>query len=104
MNDCEYGEETGRVFIHDDSICELVNTVPQHDEWHLWTEFKGADGEMTYVSDHEGYALDAEEFGPIEAGITGRIIADREEADHCQAGTFACSIDHRYDPGSCEGW
>lgn len=30
-----------------------------------WTEVLDEDGELWYVSDHEGYTLDAEEFGPI---------------------------------------
>lgn len=33
----------------------------------IWTEYKDADGELWYVSDHEEYTLSAEEFGPIPA-------------------------------------
>lgn len=65
MNDCAYGRETGRKFIYDNRNARVVADEPDHDEWNLWTEYLADDGEFTYVSDHEGYALDAEEFGPI---------------------------------------
>jgi hypothetical protein len=105
MNDCAWGQETGRLFVYDDYNAKLVNVVPDHEEWHLWTEFKDEDGEFTYVSDDpDGYWLDAEEFGPIDAGIAGRVIADREETEPCEANTPGCCIDHRHDHGSCESW
>ena len=67
MNDCAWGEETGRKFIYDDHNAKLVLNKPAHAEWHEWTEYLGSDGELTYVSDDpDGYWLDAEEFGPIE--------------------------------------
>jgi hypothetical protein len=65
-NACAWGVETGRTFIYDDYNARLVATPPDHDEWHRWTEFRDDDGEFTYVSDHEGYALDAEEFGDTD--------------------------------------
>ena len=58
--------ETGRMFIYDSSICGLVAVAPDHDDWHYWTEMKDADGDLYYVSDHEGYTLDAEEFGDTD--------------------------------------
>lgn len=65
MADCAYGSATGRTFIYDDYNVVLVTSEPDHDEWHLWTEYRDEEGEFTYVSDHEGYALDSEEFGPF---------------------------------------
>lgn len=63
---CVHGPDTGRYFIVDDVDCKLVTSVPDHDDWHVWTEMGPDDeGEFWYVSDHEGYTLDAEEFGPF---------------------------------------
>ena len=56
---------TGRKFIHDDWNVKLVAEKPNHDAWHEWTEYRAADGSLYYVSDHEDYTLDADEFGPI---------------------------------------
>ncbi len=95
-------KKTGRVFIHDDYNVKLVTTVPDHDEWHLWTEFRGDDGDLIYVSDHEDYTLVADEFGPIDTD--GRIYSTRGADEVCEAGTPGCCINHEYDEGTCEGW
>jgi hypothetical protein len=72
---CAYGVETGRTFLvdGDGDILQMSTNGYQFDDVaveddgneHVWTEFKDADGELTYVSDHEAYALTADEFGPI---------------------------------------
>jgi hypothetical protein len=67
--ECAYGAETGRLFVYDDADCGFIIGLPDNDEWHLWTEYRAEDGTLTYVSDHEGYALDAEEFGDIPADV-----------------------------------
>lgn len=71
-DDCAYGHETGRKFIYDSDDMRLLHHPladgerPYGDNWAVWTELRDADGELWYVSDHEEYTLDAEEFGPIE--------------------------------------
>lgn len=58
--------DTGRTFIYDDLNACLVREAPKdHDEWAVWTEWRDEDGDIWYTSDHEGYTLDPEEFGPI---------------------------------------
>lgn len=66
MDDCAYGQETGRKWYVIEGEDELLTEEPLPPVIAaLWTEFKDADGELTYVSSDEGYALTAEEFGPI---------------------------------------
>ena len=58
---------TGRTFIYDNLLCECVPTVPDHDDWHRYTEVRDPDGDLWYESDHpDGYVLDAEEFGDTD--------------------------------------
>lgn len=72
--ECAWGIPTGRMFIYDDYNACLVKSVPDHDEWHVWTEYRDEDGAFWYVSDHEGYTLDAEEFGPIDEGMDLTVL------------------------------
>lgn len=58
--------ETGRKFVVDDNNGEFLRSAPDHDEWALWTEWvDNVDHSLWYVSDHEGYTMSAEEFGPL---------------------------------------
>jgi hypothetical protein len=66
------GQPTGRSFIVDedgDITAMATNGASLEDaaggEDHIWLEYKDADGDLWYVSDHEEYTLSAEEFGPI---------------------------------------
>jgi hypothetical protein len=73
----EAGQPTGRTFLVDSSdggeIIGMSTNGSQFPEYAddaghdlaVWTEYKDADGDLWYVSDHEEYTLDAEEFGPI---------------------------------------
>lgn len=66
-----YMSTTGRKFIVDDNNGEFLPSAPDHDEWAVWTEWvDNIDGSLWYVSDHEGYTLDAEEFGPLPDFLT----------------------------------
>lgn len=57
---------TGRKFIVNDMDGEFLPSQPDHDEWTVWTEWvDNIDQSLWYVSDHEGYTLDAFEFGPL---------------------------------------
>lgn len=67
-----FGEPTGRKFIADNTLGgELVNAIPDHDDWNEYWEYKDADGEFWYSSgnDEEHYTLSADEFGPIADGM-----------------------------------
>lgn len=70
------GRPTGRWFIYDDYNTKLVRDEPDHDEWHRWEEYREADGDLWYVSDHEDYTLGADEFGPIEPSTMGFHVGD----------------------------
>lgn len=59
-------EETGRVFYVIEGECEALTHQPYGFDYATWTEHRDEDGDLWYVSDHEGMTLDAEEFGPIE--------------------------------------
>jgi len=95
-----------RVVIFDDWNGELLDHVPNHDDYHVWVRDDSGDG---WTSDI-GYTLDDEEFGPVPEHF-GRIIArSREESEPCTRGTDACSIDHEteisvgLDSEGCEPW
>jgi hypothetical protein len=68
----QYYHETGRVFVYDSRNDVIMDIAPtDHDDWAVWTEFLDADGELSYISSHEDYTLDAEEFGPIPDDVKG---------------------------------
>lgn len=94
------GQETGRRFLVDSNeggeIIAMVSDVSVHawldnyfadcfaeeddPQLAVWVEYKDADGELWYVSDHEEYTLDAEEFGPIpSADHNGPITNDYKD-------------------------
>lgn len=56
---------TGRRWFIRDGEVDLLNEPPTDTvEYAEWTEYTDGDA-LWYVSDHEDYTLDAEEFGPI---------------------------------------
>jgi hypothetical protein len=69
----EHRTPTGRTFLVDSSeggeiVGMAVNGASlagDDPDMAIWTEYLADDGGLFYVSDHEDYTLDAEEFGPI---------------------------------------
>lgn len=79
------GQATGRTFIVDvdgDITAMAENGASLEDaaddEDHIWSEYKDADGDLWYVSDHEEYTLSAEEFGPISWIVISNDDDDEE--------------------------
>lgn len=110
MSECVFGDETGRMFIHDNRLCALVTTIPEdHPEWNVWTELgPDEEGELWYSSydDIEGYTLDAEEFGPFDESdvltkeqVDAMLAADEHRP--CPKGTEGCIWKYD-DHDSCE--
>lgn len=110
MSDLMFGDETGRYFIADQrNGGELVTSIPDHDEWNVYTECgPDEDGAFWYVSDHEGYTLDAEEFGPFtEDDVLTKAQRDEllaaEERKPCIRGTEGCIYKY-VNHNACEGY
>jgi hypothetical protein len=60
----EHGEpgDTGRKFIYDNELCELVPSIPPHDNYNVFRETTDGLGNLGYISDLTDYQLNMTEF------------------------------------------